>query len=694
MSTRADARRSMLNQRLKYLRPALVYRTMSNMLKRAFDFVVALLGLIVLSPFFIIIARLIRRDTPGPVFYWGPRVGKNGRIFQMVKFRTMYENPDSYNGPRLTAQGDARITPLGLWLRDTKINELPQLWNVLIGDMSLVGPRPEDPDIAKSWPEEAGSKITSIRPGITSPASILYRDEEKLLSQKGSLDEYYKSILPEKIRLDLLYVHHHSFFSDLDTIFWTLFILVPSWAKLNIPETHFFAGPIARISHRYVSWFLIDLLTSLAVIGFSAIIWRTQFPLNWGVKYIFLLGVILAMLFSGVNSITGLNRIVWTHSTSADAIGLILSSGFVTVLILGLNYLELKVEWLGLPSLPKLMIVGIGVMSGASFIITRYRLLLLRVIADWWLSLRRNNMVLGERVLVVGDGEAGQIATWLLSRPMYRTAFSVVGVINDDDPSRDGMKFYGYRMLGTLKDIPKVIRLYDVGVILSTTPAESRKTNEHLFDLCRKNNLRLIFLNDLTRMVERQETQPIGSYQYPVWLDEHLAFKAMYDAVTGLPNRYLFQDRMKHALVYARRYKSRLAVLLIRIQRDNTDDGGLGHSFDDRVLIEVARRLTNGGIESDTLAYIGKFIFAVILENVVDEGVPDLIAQKIISLMSDPIKVEQFEVSIHTKIDIKLSNDSDGIDELETFSNFEIGKQPETKHNTEVLDRHDIAMGK
>ncbi len=687
MSTDENARHSLFYQRLKYFKPALLYRRMSNMLKRVFDFIVALLGLIFLSPFFIIIARLIKRDTPGPVFYWGPRVGRNGHIFRMAKFRTMYEIPESYDGPRLTAQGDSRITPLGLWLRDTKINELPQLWNVLIGDMSLVGPRPEDPEIAKSWPEEARSKITSIRPGITSPASILYRDEEKLLSQNGALDEYYKSILPEKIRLDLLYVHHHSFFSDLDTIFWTLFILVPSWAKLNIPETHFFAGPIARISHRYVSWFLIDLLTSLAVIGFSAIIWRTQFPLNWGVKYIFILGVILALLFSGVNSITGLNRIVWIHSTSADAIGLILSSGFVTILILGLNYLELKLEWLGLPSLPKLMIVGIGVMSGVSFIITRYRLLLLRVVADWWLSFRRNKMVLGERVLVVGDGEAGQIATWLLSRPIYRTAFSVVGVINDNDPSRDGMKFYGYRMLGILKDIPKIIKRYDVGIILSTNPPESRDANEHILDLCRKYNLRLIFLNDLTRMVERQETQPIGSYEYPVWLDERLAFKAMYDAVTGLPNRYLFQDRMKHALVYARRYKSRLAVLMIRTERDNNDTDGLGRRFDDQVLIEVATRLTNGGIESDTLAYLGKNKFAVILENVSDEGVPDLIAQKIIGLLSEPIKIEQFEISLHTVIDIKVSNDSDGNNEMESFCNFDLGKQTETKKTTEVLAR-------
>jgi diguanylate cyclase (GGDEF)-like protein len=684
----------MFYERLRKIRPTFLYKKMSAILKRIFDFMTALFGLIILSPLFFLIARLIKRDTPGPVFYWGPRVGRNGHIFRMVKFRTMYENPDSYTGPRLTAQGDSRITPLGMWLRDTKINELPQLWNVLIGDMSLVGPRPEDPEIAKSWPEEARSKITSIRPGITSPASILYHDEQKLLSQKSSLDEYYKSILPEKIRLDLLYVNHHSFFSDLDTIFWTLFILVPSWAKLNIPETHFFAGPIARISHRYVSWFLIDLLISLTVIGFSAIIWRTQFPFNWGVQYILLLGVILALLFSGVNSITGINHIDWTHSTSADAIGLILSSSFVTVLILGLNYLNRYLHWLGLPALPMLMLIVIGFVSGSSFIIVRYRIFLLTMIADWWLSLRQNNMDLGERVLVVGDGEAGQIATWLLGRPMYRAAFSVVGIINNNDPSKDGMKFYGHRILGTFNDIPKIIHRHDVGVILSTAPAEFQDANKYIVDICRKNNLKLIFLNDLTRMIERQETQPIGSYEYPVWLDEHMALKAMYDDVTGLPNRYLFQDRMKHALAYARRYKSQLAVMLIKIERDNIDASGLGRGFDDQVLIEVARRLTNNGIENDTLAYLGKNKFAVLLENISDESVPDLMAQKIVGLLSEPIRVGQFEVPIHTVIDTKVSTDSDTNDEMETFCNLELGKQPETKQNIEVLAQHDTALGK
>jgi lipopolysaccharide/colanic/teichoic acid biosynthesis glycosyltransferase len=153
----------------------------------------------------------------------------------------------------VTCKDDSRITPFGCWLRETKLNELPQLWNVLIGEMSLVGPRPEDPEIAKGWPEDSRREILSVKPGITSPASILYHDEEALLSAADVIGDYCKNILPDKMRLDRLYVRNHSFSSDLDTIFWTAVILIPRMAKARIPEGYLFAGPISRLVHRYIS---------------------------------------------------------------------------------------------------------------------------------------------------------------------------------------------------------------------------------------------------------------------------------------------------------------------------------------------------------------------------------------------------------------------------------------------------------
>jgi lipopolysaccharide/colanic/teichoic acid biosynthesis glycosyltransferase len=194
---------------------------MGKAVKRAFDIVLSGLGLLILSPIFLLIAILVKRDSPGPVFYRGIRLGRGDKPFSILKFRTMHEEAASYAGPPLTAEDDPRITPLGKWLRDTKLNELPQLWNVLVGGMSLVGPRPEEPSLAQAWPLDVRAEVLSVRPGITSPASVLFRDEEKMLSAGRLMDTYLMDILPFKLRLDLLYVRHRSLLLDLDVLFWT-----------------------------------------------------------------------------------------------------------------------------------------------------------------------------------------------------------------------------------------------------------------------------------------------------------------------------------------------------------------------------------------------------------------------------------------------------------------------------------------
>ena len=167
-------------------------------LKRALDVAFSLAALVLLAPFFGLVAVAIKRDSPGPVIYRGARVGREGKVFEILKFRTMYEAPESYSGPRVTAHDDPRVTPLGRWLRSTKLNELPQFWNVLVGEMSLVGPRPEDPFIAQSWPAAVRDEIFSVRPGITSPASVLYRNEEALLCAKDLFRQYVHELTPTR----------------------------------------------------------------------------------------------------------------------------------------------------------------------------------------------------------------------------------------------------------------------------------------------------------------------------------------------------------------------------------------------------------------------------------------------------------------------------------------------------------------
>ncbi|HNB53298.1 MAG TPA: sugar transferase, partial [Anaerolineales bacterium] len=238
-------------------RPKLTKRV-DGVIRRLLDVFAAFLGILVLSPLFIFIGYWIKKDSPGPVFYWGRRMGRGEQEFRILKFRTMYETPASHAGPKVTAQGDRRITPVGEWLRSTKLNELPQLWNVLIGDMSLVGPRPEDPDIVLSWPEDARRELLSVRPGITSPASVVYRDEESLLKGDNIMDDYLRSILPTKLRFDQVYVRNRNILSDLDVIFWTFIVLIPQARKEKIPEQRLYWGPLSVFFTNDFSWFITD----------------------------------------------------------------------------------------------------------------------------------------------------------------------------------------------------------------------------------------------------------------------------------------------------------------------------------------------------------------------------------------------------------------------------------------------------
>jgi len=190
------------------------------MLKRAFDFLGAVLGLLVLGPLFLGIALAVKHHDGGPVFYRTHRVGRYGQLFRLIKFRTMMVDADKV-GPGITASGDARITPVGRFLRRTKLDELPQLLNVLRGEMSLVGPRPEDPRyVALYTPEQRA--VLAVRPGITSAASLAYRHEEQLLTGPDWERVYREDVLPDKLSIDLAYLSHRTFWSDLGLILRTV----------------------------------------------------------------------------------------------------------------------------------------------------------------------------------------------------------------------------------------------------------------------------------------------------------------------------------------------------------------------------------------------------------------------------------------------------------------------------------------
>jgi lipopolysaccharide/colanic/teichoic acid biosynthesis glycosyltransferase len=194
-------------------------------MKRLFDIVASGLGLVVLSPLFLIIAIWIKLDSKGPVFYRQVRVGRYNKDFRIFKFRSMRVGSDK--GSLVTIGGrDPRVTKSGYWIRKFKLDELPQLINVFIGDMSLVGPRPEVRHYVDYWTTEQ-MHVLNVRPGITDPASIKFRNENELMEKAEDPEKYYiEVIMQEKIKLYLEYVEKHSFFYDIALIFKTFWVIV------------------------------------------------------------------------------------------------------------------------------------------------------------------------------------------------------------------------------------------------------------------------------------------------------------------------------------------------------------------------------------------------------------------------------------------------------------------------------------
>lgn len=198
------------------------------MAKRLVDLVVAVGGLLLLSPLLLLIALAVKLDSPGPVFFRQERVGRHGRPFRIHKFRTMVDDAPR-RGPPLTVGDDARITRSGRWLRACRFDELAQLIDVLRGDMSIVGPRPELPRYVALYPPALRERVLAVRPGITDPASLAHLDESALLARAADPErEYVEVVLPRKLALAADYADHASLASDL-RVLWRTLKLLAGW---------------------------------------------------------------------------------------------------------------------------------------------------------------------------------------------------------------------------------------------------------------------------------------------------------------------------------------------------------------------------------------------------------------------------------------------------------------------------------
>lgn len=203
-----------------------------NALRRLLDIIAATTGLILLSPLFLAISFLVKKHDGGPIFYRATRIGKNGRSFRLYKFRTMVVHADLH-GSGITTDGDKRITTVGKRLRKTKLDELPQLLNVVLGDMSLVGPRPEDPRYVELYTLDQW-QVLSVRPGITSAASLVYRHEEQMLIGQDWENVYRKQIMPAKLAIDLEYLARRTLLTDVGLILRTIVAMFLTRPRSNV----------------------------------------------------------------------------------------------------------------------------------------------------------------------------------------------------------------------------------------------------------------------------------------------------------------------------------------------------------------------------------------------------------------------------------------------------------------------------
>ena len=360
--------------------------------------------------------------------------------------------------------------------------------------MSLVGPRPEDPEISAGWPDEVRREVLSVRPGITSPASVIYRDEEKRLNGTGFMQIYLEDILPSKLRLDQLYVRYHSFWNDLDVLFYTFLILLPKLGKTSPPEEILIVGPFSNFIRRNFSWFAVDTLTTLAAISLVGLLWRSFGPFHVGWLTALIFGVLFALIFSFTSALFGLQKIYWSRSSGTQALDLLPPVGIATAIILLINQYVLMANpndpykiLISFPSLQPLfpisMILLAAALSFVGFVLVRYRSRLITGLATRWVNIRGNAPPAQERALIVGSGETGQYASLILNTGTYRDMLKIVGFVDDDFYKLDS-RIQGINVIGRCRDIPELVSKYDIGVIIYAIHNINPNARSTLLEIC------------------------------------------------------------------------------------------------------------------------------------------------------------------------------------------------------------------
>jgi len=433
---------------------------------RAFDLIASGFGLLVLAPVLLLIGFVVKVTSAGPVFYRAQRVGKDGELFELYKFRSMFVDADR-RGPAITVQNDPRITPVGRFLRSTKLDELPQLINVFRGQMSLVGPRPEDPRYVDLYSPEQ-RQVLAVRPGITSPASIHFRAEETLLSGDDWEKVYREQIMPHKLSLDLDYLQYRTVWTDVALILKTIIAIVRGRDYL---------GAVLRLRNRHMLAFDILALSMLPAVDLSLRIdgqdWLPRMANALALFTVVSLLVKLPIFYR-----LGLYNRYWRYAGVRDLIQIAIAVGATTTILSALF-------WVGYPILSQYSLAmyrTVPIIDGMLTLLavggSRFGV---RALYSWYHH--RHHAVEAQRVLIVGAGEAGRMVVQeIRANPQLRMKPSV---FVDDDLLKVNTYIEGLCVLGTTHDIPRLINAYNIQQVVVAIPSAPLRRQQELVTACK-----------------------------------------------------------------------------------------------------------------------------------------------------------------------------------------------------------------
>ena len=446
-------------------------------IKRSVDVVIGLVAFVVLLPVMALVAVAVTLDSSGPVIFGARRVGRNGREFTMWKFRSMARGADSV-GPAVTGQYDFRVTRVGAFLRRTKLDELPQLINVLIGQMSLVGPRPESPRYVGQWTDvERG--VLAFRPGVTGPTQIAYIDEEELLA--GDPDAVYESqLMHAKLAVDLDYVHHYTLRRDAVLLWKTLVgVLSAGERRSNRPRRRYTLGERLASARPWPMLLDATLAALAAVLAVGLRIDRNNILAAVADYWIFV--PMAALVRPAGFLLAGAYLRVWRYPTVADAALVVGSLAGGSLLMTILVFVVLQ-PWAfpGTVGFPRSAIIiefliSFIVLGGIRFA-SRIR--------QEGLDVGGAPSVAGppRPVLIYGAGEPGA----LLVREMRRNRALRLEPVAflDDDPGRRGQQIYGVGVVGGLEDLPRVVAEREVSEVIVAMPRIGGDRLRQIVALC------------------------------------------------------------------------------------------------------------------------------------------------------------------------------------------------------------------